>query len=74
VLIDYTDTTGKRRSLEKNVSIQFRTDTATASGSRAGTQTSFFSSWTFYIIVIAALGIGYYYRKKIAAVLRKSKK
>ncbi|MEK6967126.1 MAG: COG1361 S-layer family protein [Nanoarchaeota archaeon] len=73
VMIDYTDTTGERRSVEKNVSIQFRTDTTTASGAGAGTQTSFFSSWTFYIIVIAALGIGFYYRKKIASILQKKK-
>lgn len=74
VMIDYTDTTGERRSVEKNVSIQFRTDTTAASGSGAGTKTSFFSSWTFYIIVIAALALGLHYRKKIAAVLQKNKK
>jgi len=76
VIIDYTDTTGERRSVEKNVSIQFRTDTttgATGSNSRANTSTSFFSSWTFYIIVIAAV-IGFYYRKKIAAIVSKQKK
>ncbi|MBI2656337.1 hypothetical protein HYX03_01190 [Candidatus Woesearchaeota archaeon] len=69
VIIDYTDTTGERRSVEKNVPIQFRTDTATGStsGTRTTTQTGFFSSWTFYIIVIAAVGAGIFYRKKIGA-------
>ncbi len=69
VIIDYTDTTGERRSVEKNVPIQFRTDTTTGSTSGTGTaaQTGFFSSWTFYIIVIAAIGAGIFYRKKFGA-------
>lgn len=73
VLIDYTDTTGERRSIEKDVSIQFRTDT-TGFSSGANTKTSFFSSWTFYIIIILAIAGGIYYKKKIAAVLQKNKK
>ena len=77
VVIDYTDTTGERRSIEKNVSIQFRTDTTagSASGTRNGmAQSGFFSSWTFYMIVIAAVLAGFYYRKKIAGMLTKKKK
>lgn len=77
VLIDYTDTTGERRSVEKNVSIQFRDTTSgsTATGGRTGaTQTSFFSSWQFYVIVVAVLALGFYYRKKIRAALQKNKK
>ena len=77
VVIDYTDTTGERRSIEKNVSIQFRTDTttsSTSSGMGSSSQTSFFSSWTFYIIVIAAVIAGFYYRKRIAEIFSKNKK
>ena len=76
VLIDYTDTTGERRSVEKNVSIQFRTDTTgtAASGTRGSTsQTGFFSSWPFYIIVALAIAVGFYYRRRIAAILPKNK-
>ena len=77
VVIDYTDTTGERRSVEKNVSIQFRTDTTTGTGSTGtgGTaKTGFFSSWTFYIIVIVAIVAGIFYRKKFIAILSKHKK
>jgi len=77
VVIDYTDTTGERRSVEKNVSIQFRTDTTsglTGGRGNAATQTSFFSSWTFYIIVIAVLALGIYYRKKLVAMWNKRNK
>ncbi|MBI2559232.1 hypothetical protein HYW20_07970 [Candidatus Woesearchaeota archaeon] len=76
VVIDYTDTTGGRRSLEKNVSIQFRPDAASQTSANAGAsrQTSFFSSWIFYIILIAIAGAGWHFRKKIIAVFSKSKK
>ena len=75
VVIDYTDTTGERRSVEKNASIQFRTDTTTGSAGAGSTaKTSFFSSWTFYIVVIAAILIGFYYRKKLASIFPKQKK
>ena len=62
VIIDYTDTTGQRRSVEKNVSIQFRTDT-TAATART-TQASFFSGWTFYGIVAAAILLLFAFRKR----------
>ena len=76
VVIDYTDTTGERRSIEKNVSIQFRPDTTTGSTStgRSTASTSFFSSWTFYIILIAAIAAGIYYRKKLEMVFSRKKK
>ena len=77
VVIDYTDTTGERRSVEKNVSIQFRTDTTTgssSSGMGTSSKSSFFSGWTFYIIVIAAIGAGILYRKNLVAVFLKGKK
>ena len=76
VVIDYTDTTGERRSVEKNVSIQFRTDTATGTSSTgtSSSKTSFFSSWTFYIIVLAAIAAGIYYRKKLGAFFASKKK
>ena len=69
VVIDYTDTTGERRSVEKNVPIQFRPDTtsSTSANSRNSGQTSFFSSWTFYAAIAAVLLAGAYYRKKLAA-------
>jgi len=69
VIIDYTDTTGERRSVEKNVSIQFRTDT-TAATART-TQTSFFSGWTFYGIVAAAILLLFAFRKKISSAIKK---
>ncbi len=76
VVIDYTDTTGGRRSIEKNVEIQFRPDTAsqTSANIRANSQTSIFSSWIFYIILIAIAGAGWYFRKKIIVVFSKNKK
>jgi len=76
VVIDYTDTTGGRRSIEKNVEIQFRPDAAsqTSANVRASSQTSIFSSWIFYIILIAVAGTGWYFRKKIIAIFSKSKK
>lgn len=76
VVIDYTDTTGGRRSIEKNVEIQFRPDAAsqTSANIRASSQTSIFSSWVFYIILIAVAGAGWYFRKKIIGVFSKNKK
>ena len=78
VAIDYTDTTGERRSVEKNASIQFRPDTttgSTSSGTRAGSSTtSFFSSTTFYVILVIAIAAGFYYRKKLEAIFSRKKK
>ena len=76
VVIDYTDTTGERRSIEKNVEIQFRPDAAsqTSANVRANSQTSIFSSWIFYIILIAVAGAGWYFRKKIASFFSKNKR
>ena len=79
VVIDYTDTTGERRSVEKSVSIQFRTDTATGSGSgafgiRNGTSTTtFFSGYTFYGIVVIVVLAAFFYRKKIARIFVSKK-
>ena len=70
VIIDYTDTTGTRRSVEKNVSIQFRSDATTSTGTGA-TQTGFFSSWSFYGIVIAGLLLVLIFRKRIPILNRK---
>jgi len=72
VIIDYTDTTGERRSVEKNVPIQFRAssgDTTQAMSHISTTQqTSFWQSKTFIaLVIIAALVIGFVlYRKKSA--------
>jgi len=76
VTIDYTDTTGERRSIEKNVEIQFRPDAASQTSANVGanSQTSIFSSWIFYIVLIAVAGAGWYFRKRIIAVLSKIKK
>lgn len=70
VIIDYTDTTGERRSVEKNVPIQFRSSTDTTTqqtGQLQRTQqTSFWQSKTFIaLVIIVALVIGFVlYRKK----------
>ncbi len=72
VVIDYTDTTGERRSIEKNLPIQFRTSSAgSASGSQNGQfqrarQTAFWQSKAFYApVIIAILVLGFIiYRKK----------
>lgn len=70
VIIDYTDTTGERRSVEKNVPIQFRSSTDTTTqqtGQLQRTQqTSFWQSKTFIaLVIIVALVISFvFYRKK----------
>jgi hypothetical protein len=73
VLIEYTDTTGTRQSLEKKVPIQFRDisaqNTANQRGSFGGRQqqSSFLSDKRVYIpLLIFVLGIGWYvyYRKR----------
>ena len=76
VVIDYTDTTGGRRSVEKNVEIQFRPDAAsqTSANMRANSQTSIFSSWIFYIILVVVAGAGWHFRKKIASFFSKNKR
>ena len=55
VVIDYTDTTGERRSVEKSVPIQFRAATgqqgAYGSGMRAQQASGFLGSTTFYVII-----------------------
>jgi hypothetical protein len=70
VVIDYTDTTGERRSVEKNVPIQFR---ASADGQaqqfgqfQRTQQTNLWQSKTFYISsIIVVLVLGFVvYRKK----------
>ena len=76
VIIDYTDTTGERRSVEKNVPIQFRPDTGTGSssnGMRNNSSSGFFTSWTFYIIVIVVIMGGIFYRKKLGLILKRKK-
>ena len=71
VVIDYTDTTGERRSVEKNVSIQFRpSSTMSGNGAQNGQfqraqQTTFWQSGTFYALIaaIAIIGFAVYIRK-----------
>ncbi|MBI2131085.1 hypothetical protein HYU10_04940 [Candidatus Woesearchaeota archaeon] len=69
VVIDYTDTTGERRSVEKNVPIQFRAssgDTAQTMGHMpTAQQTSFWQSKTFYALILVIIAAGFViYRKK----------
>ena len=75
VVIDYTDTTGERHSVEKNVSIQFKASTSgTSTGtgqqnfrnSQSGTATaSSYNNWIVYSLVIVVLVVlGLVYRKK----------
>jgi len=65
VIIDYTDTTGERRSVEKNVPIQFRT-TSSGSGTQViGQETSHWQSQTLYALIIAVvLVLGFILYKK----------
>ncbi|MBI2660673.1 hypothetical protein HYX09_00215 [Candidatus Woesearchaeota archaeon] len=69
VVIDYTDTTGERRSVEKNVPIQFRAssgDTAQTMGHMStAQQASFWQSKTFYALILVIIAAGFViYRKK----------
>ncbi len=84
VAIDYTDTTGERRSVQKDVPIQFRAasgDTAqTMSHMSTAQQTSWWQSKAFYIpAIIAVLAAGFVlYRKKslrgkIIGILRRKR-
>lgn len=87
VIIAYTDTTGERRNVEKNVPIQFRAATGDASSGtlQAGQfqrqqQTSFWQSKTFYvsaIIIVLVLGFVVYRKKslrdKIINIIKKKK-
>ena len=70
VIIDYTDTTGQRRSFNKTVQIQFRSATSLTNGvggygAAQTTSTSFIGSTTFYYILAGVvLLVGFYiYRK-----------
>ncbi len=68
VLIDYTDTTGKRHTLEKSVPIQFRSSdsTATAYGTfnSSRQQSNVIVSYLPYIIVVAAIaGVVCYWKR-----------
>jgi len=84
VIIDYTDTTGERRSVEKNVPIQFRTASngqAMQSGhSTSMQQTSWWRSKTFYalaIVIILVAGFILYrkkeWREKIMGVVKRKR-
>jgi len=83
VVIDYTDTTGERRSVQKDVPIQFRAssgDTAqTMSHMSAAQQTSWWQSKVFYAIVIIILVVGFViyrkkgWREKLVSVVKKKK-
>lgn len=61
VLIDYTDTTGKRHTLEKSVPIQFRSTDSTATTTAYGSfntsrqQSNVIVSYLPYIVVAAAI-------------------
>lgn len=66
--IDYTDTTGQRRSVEKTVPIQFRsasTTTATTTN-RAGTRSSSSVSWVgiLIILLIVCVGLWVFWKKQ----------
>lgn len=69
VLIDYTDTTGKRHTLEKSVPIQFRSSDSTATAAygtfnSSRQQANVIVSYLPYIIVVAAIaGIVCYWKR-----------
>ncbi|MCH8328941.1 MAG: hypothetical protein IIB81_00945 [Nanoarchaeota archaeon] len=72
VVIEYTDTTGERRSIEKTVPIQFRAGGGEGAagqgqfGAGRQQQTSFFKNKGILItVLVVVLGLGFYfYRKK----------
>ncbi|MBI5066425.1 hypothetical protein HZA97_09400 [Candidatus Woesearchaeota archaeon] len=87
VLISYTDTTGERQKVEKNVSIQFRSLNADGTTSTTGTNTNFnrqrttstswnLSIWIPIILVLLVAGIFVYYKKRkdLTAFFRNSKR
>jgi len=57
VLIDYTDTTGKRHTIEKSVAIQFRGSSSGlfATGSTGFRQSNAIESYMLYIVAAAAI-------------------
>ena len=78
VQIDYTDTTGNRRTVEKIVPIQFRSlsssgATGTSFSGRSSSSSSFIGSTVFWIIIaVVVVGAGYFvYRKKTRAKKEK---
>ncbi|MBI2138188.1 hypothetical protein HYU13_01240 [Candidatus Woesearchaeota archaeon] len=82
VIIDYTDTTGERRSIEKNVAIQFRASSGDPSSANAPDMShmasrqraSFWQSKTFYgiILLFAAAGLVFYRKKSLREKLIKT--
>jgi hypothetical protein len=68
VIIDYTDTTGARVSVQKSVPIQFRgsalSTTTAVAGRTAGTSTKFIGGTMFWIIVIVVVGAAIYFITK----------
>lgn len=68
VVIEYTDTTGQRRSIEKTVPIQFRaggTEGAGSSGQfQGGHQTGSSKTGFVIILLIVVIGLGLYLFKK----------
>ncbi len=66
--VSYTDTTGKRITIEKVVPIQFRNFNSTGTGTgygRTSASTGFFGSTTFWIILIViVVGTGFFFYKK----------
>jgi hypothetical protein len=78
VLIEYTDATGVRRTVEKTVMIQFMAISSEGAqlNTRMGQQESIWQNSTL-LVTIAILGLiigGFiYYKKKKSAILRKKK-
>ena len=82
VFVDYTDTTGVRHTIEKNVAIQFRTnDTTTMMNgrfSRTAQTTSWWSNTTLWaVMIIIVIGIVLYkkpaIREKIIRAIKRKK-
>jgi hypothetical protein len=65
VLIEYTDSTGQRLSVEKSVPIELSASAATAMGPQGSSQSSGSSSYLKYGLALAVLAVGaLYYRKR----------
>lgn len=74
VLIEYTDTTGERHSVQKNVSIQFRDIATAAAASTAGNVSSPIMTYAMLGVLAAVCVAAFLKRKRLSGILRRGNK